>query len=202
MIDTSQWGEQQIILDFFGDVKGRFLDMGAFDGITGSNTFALAELGWGGVCIEANPHMMAKLLAAHANHPNVECMCAAVSTNNEIISFRGTDNQCGTAIAPPIDLGRPYKVCAVSPKTIYDYFGGFDFISIDLEGLDLVVIQALSALRYHAKLICFEDDIPATRNPDYKRQILETLAIYGFDKVIGTTSTESRSANTLVAKSA
>ena len=35
--------------------KGTFLDLGAYDGVDLSNTRALTELGWAGVCIEPNP---------------------------------------------------------------------------------------------------------------------------------------------------
>jgi len=34
MKDMSQWGEQELITQFFGDFKGTFLDIGAYDGIT------------------------------------------------------------------------------------------------------------------------------------------------------------------------
>ena len=50
--DYSRWGEQDAILGFFGDGKpGRFLDLGAFDGVTESNTRALVE----GVDLEVLP---------------------------------------------------------------------------------------------------------------------------------------------------
>lgn len=50
--DYSQSGEQKIILDYFGDFRGTFLDAGANDGTVLSNTHALGLLGWRGVLIE------------------------------------------------------------------------------------------------------------------------------------------------------
>ena len=48
----SQNNEEEIILNFFKEKKGIFLDLGAYDGIGLSNTRALAEKGWKGVCVE------------------------------------------------------------------------------------------------------------------------------------------------------
>jgi hypothetical protein len=47
----SQNNEQEIILNFFNGRIGRYLDIGAFDGVSMSNTLALVELGWQGTAI-------------------------------------------------------------------------------------------------------------------------------------------------------
>ena len=53
MKDYSQTGEQQVIFDYFGpEFKGTFLDIGANDGVTFSNTYGLSLKGWRGVCVE------------------------------------------------------------------------------------------------------------------------------------------------------
>jgi len=50
----SQNDEERHILDAFrGRPEGNFLDIGAYDGITLSNTYCLALKGWSGVCAEA-----------------------------------------------------------------------------------------------------------------------------------------------------
>jgi FkbM family methyltransferase len=49
----SQCGQDKL---FKGKIKGNFLDIGAFDGILGSNTYFFEkEREWDGVCIEPNP---------------------------------------------------------------------------------------------------------------------------------------------------
>ena len=48
----SQNNEERIILNYFLNRKGNFLDIGANDGITLSNVRALAEMGWKGCLIE------------------------------------------------------------------------------------------------------------------------------------------------------
>lgn len=60
-MNYSQNKEQDAILNYFGNFKGVFLDIGANDGKTLSNTRALAELGWCGVLVEPSPKAFAKL---------------------------------------------------------------------------------------------------------------------------------------------
>jgi hypothetical protein len=50
----SQNDEERHILDAFREgPEGNFLDIGAYDRITLSNTYCLALKGWSGVCVEA-----------------------------------------------------------------------------------------------------------------------------------------------------
>jgi hypothetical protein len=69
----SQFDEQDAILAAFGlqpwqtnlspgNTDGRFLDLGAWDPITFSNTRALVELGWSGVMIEPSPGPFLELM--------------------------------------------------------------------------------------------------------------------------------------------
>lgn len=57
----SQNNEQEVILKYFGDKVGTFIDIGANDGKTLSNTFALSERGWSGVLVEPSPSAFANL---------------------------------------------------------------------------------------------------------------------------------------------
>ena len=66
VIDISN-GRQLFVDNFLfrGRRNGYFVDVGAYDGVTYSNTcFLERELGWQGVCFEANPRAYAKLAAA------------------------------------------------------------------------------------------------------------------------------------------
>lgn len=67
MRDYSQNGEQKIILDYFGDLRGVALDIGANDGITFSNSRALIQLGWNSVLVEPAAMAFSKLTAIHRN---------------------------------------------------------------------------------------------------------------------------------------
>jgi hypothetical protein len=80
MRDYSQFGEQAHILKFFeerGRTKGRFLDIGAHDGISCSNSLALAERGWGGALVEPSPLAFSKLITTYAERPDIALVNAA-----------------------------------------------------------------------------------------------------------------------------
>ncbi len=59
----SQYNQDQYILThlFPNKKNGFFIDIGAFDGITWSNTLALEQRGWNGICFEPNPDEFKKL---------------------------------------------------------------------------------------------------------------------------------------------
>lgn len=55
---TAQHGEDVFLVEHFGFAReGIFLDIGGYDGIRLSNSYALEQLGWRGVLVEANPRM-------------------------------------------------------------------------------------------------------------------------------------------------
>ena len=85
MNDFSQNGEQAVFLQYFGERKGRFLDIGANDGVTLSMSRALALLGWNGVCVEPSPSAFYKLDALYRfdeNPATIHCINAAVTTQD------------------------------------------------------------------------------------------------------------------------
>ena len=57
----SQNNEQQIIANYFGNFKGTFADIGANNGVTLSNTYALSLAGWYGLCVEPAPSAFDRL---------------------------------------------------------------------------------------------------------------------------------------------
>lgn len=209
MKDYSQWGEQNIIMEFFKDHgKGRFLDLGAYDGITGSNTYGLWLKGWSGVCVEASEVNFPKLRDTYKATRRVNCIQAAVMPKTGLVLFQEANGQCGSAlpkdnIADAVKkfVAREYFVPSITPATLKRQFGEFDFVSFDLEGVDYDVILESGSLLQGTKLVCFEDAMPGKPfDAAYKQKILDALARFGFTKIIGTTTTAKDSCNTLVAK--
>src|SRR6188768_2156012 len=76
----SQSNEEQFRLDHFnGKTDGCFMDVGAYQGTTFSNTRALAELGWSGVCIEPSPPAFWGLMQNYKGNTVVKLVNAAIS---------------------------------------------------------------------------------------------------------------------------
>lgn len=64
MFSTDEFGETSIIYKFFYDVNdGYFVDIGAYDPISISNTLPLYIKGWRGINIEASPERYNNFLA-------------------------------------------------------------------------------------------------------------------------------------------
>lgn len=60
----SQYGQDKLLHNLFfkGKKKGVFLDIGAHDGVSFSNTYFFERyLGWKGICIEPNPEVFQRL---------------------------------------------------------------------------------------------------------------------------------------------
>lgn len=170
----SQNDEEDVILRYFGDRKGRFLDIGAHDGIYYSNTRALLERGWGGVMIEPDPRSMAKLINNTLPFADrLMLISAAVSNVDRNVGSRlwldsAPDMEWASGITnkPPKPIREPAKTILIvptihAPSLIPTYFP-FNFISIDAEGMDLDIIKGFG-VPLPCELLCAEPYFEAGR---------------------------------------
>ena len=75
----SQHGEELVIWEFFaGQRCGFFVEIGAYDGVTFSNTYLLEAAGWNGILVEANPR---RFQECRKERPYSSCVQAAVVAN-------------------------------------------------------------------------------------------------------------------------
>jgi FkbM family methyltransferase len=207
--DYSQNKEQAIILDFFrGQPPGRFLELGAFDGMTGSNCRALSDRGWSGLCVEADARAFVKLLGNHSGNEKIQCLNAAVTRwqTNGVTEFYDAGEQMSTAW-PSHTLGdrvkRQWHVGSINIPGLFKVFGfRWHFISIDIEGYDFEVIRAMKRGLTYTCLVCFEDTPPCMEfDEKYYNEVCEQWAKFGFTKVVGRTSTpDGKPANTLLSR--
>ena len=82
-----QLGQDLLALDFFRSYPAEskvFLDIGAFDGISFSNTRLLFEEGWSGVCIEPCSKNYKKLELLYKDTPVVTVKAAATDYEGEL----------------------------------------------------------------------------------------------------------------------
>ena len=204
--DFSQWGEQKIILDFFGEYRGTFLDLGAYDGATGSNTRGLSDRYWHGCCIEASPVNFVRLLENHRLNEKITCVNAAVMPFSGVVEFHDTFGQVATCM--PINrvgewVQRRYYVAAITPDQIVEKLGQkWDFVNLDIEGVDLDVLRVSHRLLQHTKLICVEDAQPAFKLNEYGYYdaLMDTLRDLGFTRLVGRTTVGDQVGNTLMAR--
>ena len=204
-VDYSQWGEQKYITEFFHGLTGKFLDLGAFDGLTGSNTRGLSDLGWHGVLVEPSPFIFQRLIENHAGNDKMSFVNAAVMPENGLVTFYDSGSQLATCKQDHLVseyVKRKYSVSGIMPECLIPAFGNtFDFVSLDVEGLDAPVLRAMGPILEHTKLLCVEDSIPGTVfNEDYYSDLMDVCKYHGFTKVVGRTYAESKPANTILSK--
>lgn len=160
----SQNDEEKIILDFFGDYIGTFLDIGAYDGLEISNTRALLEKGWSGVMVEPDPRSLVKLMEnVEPFKDKVKIISAAVIPHHAAELYRlWMDEERAWAsgitnfVPAGIDKLKTLKlyVRSISIAQLL-MLSPYDFINIDAEGMDMEILRAIPT-PLPCKLICIE----------------------------------------------
>jgi FkbM family methyltransferase len=172
----TQHGEHEIIIPYF---KNRiqeslsFLDIGANDGKTFSNTWDLGLLGWKGCCLEPSKAIFPTLEKNYFGNGGVHLFNYGISDQNGTFKFHESVNWIGrddTPIAILSSLHEGHKNRFYGMEWIetecefftFDYFfeknpiKKFDFISIDVEGHEQVVLNQINLDEIGCELICLE----------------------------------------------
>jgi len=77
----SQFGQDQYLWEKYfqhGVIGGTFVDIGAHDGVSGSNTKFFEDQGWSGICFEPVPQIFERLKT------NRQCMCVNKALSNKV----------------------------------------------------------------------------------------------------------------------
>lgn len=175
MDNYSQNAEQKAIIEYFGEHKGTFIDIGANDGVTFSNTWALSQLGWCGVLVEPSPKAFAKLKANYSILKDRKKGCFyfynyAIADSNGKFTLSESGplvNKGDVALVSTIiekEKDRFKSVVSYEPVTIEGFtwktflnrlsIKNFDFISIDAEGCDEVILKQMDMSE--VKCVCVE----------------------------------------------
>ena len=166
----SQNDEEAYILEHFNDGRlGRFLDIGAADGKTLSNTRRLMEWGWRGVLVEPSPTIIASLYQNVVDYAGrVVVVPVAIGTEHKTIKFF---DSCGDFVSTSVEAHRrkwerggvrfvETEVDQITPRDLLDRHGyDFDFVSIDTEATNAAVLDAMPWEEMPAcSLVCVEHD--------------------------------------------
>lgn len=183
----SQNNEQDIILQYFGSRKGFFLDIGANDGITLSNTYALQLQEWKGVLIEPSEEAFNRIKASNG----VQKFNVAIGTEDGHCTFHEMGNHLNAGDVsllstikktelkrwPGVEFKeRMTEVWTYKTLLKHSPFKFFDFISIDAEGVDYEILEQID-LKY-TDMVCIEHN----SNPDLFQLIKEYCNTAGLTK--------------------
>lgn len=150
----SQLGQDKQVLEYYSQKKeGYFIEIGAYDGVSLSNTLLLENHGWSGICIEPLPKVYAELVK------NRKCKtynCAVDNVSGKTLSFVEADMLSGDIDRIDLDrikqefgvdkLKETIKVETQNLTEILIDAGApkfIEFLSLDTEGSELDILKGL-----------------------------------------------------------
>ncbi|MDQ6683956.1 MAG: FkbM family methyltransferase, partial [Pseudomonadota bacterium] len=165
----SQEGEDLVLARFFGERRnGFYVDVGAHHPHRFSNTFLFYQRGWRGLNLDAMPGSMAPFLAHRGRDINLEIPVLRQRQTMTYHQFRDpTLNGFsvplsrerveihGCELLRTIELeGRP--LAEILAEHVPPEVKTIDFLSVDVEGLDLEVLQSNDWQRFRPTLVLVE----------------------------------------------
>lgn len=170
----SQYGEDLIIYQFFKsrniNTQGIYIDIGAYHPKWISNSYLLSKNDWSGYVVDVD---QSKLLLFKYFRKKCNIICAAIAPGESyrsinIYNFKKLFSEIDTLDKSIAEINKirfncDYNINKIKTLNINDLlkscteeYGTCDFINIDIEGLDDLVIMDIDFMLYQPKLICFE----------------------------------------------
>ncbi len=170
--------------------NGYFVELGANDGITQSNSYYFEKYrGWRGTLVEPTPHNYLKCIQNRKNETQVFLnACVSFDYNEKFVEIIYS-NLASTSVGVETDIDnsenfhKQHKNFLEKKNNEVNFrFGAvadnlnniltkanapkqIDFLSLDVEGAEIEVLKGLNHKEYRFKLICIESrDIKKTKN--------------------------------------
>jgi len=183
----SQLGEDYLLWHFF-DLRrtGFFLDIGAHDGVTASNTKFFEDQGWDGICVEP---ISAQFAECQRHRRRVVCAACVAGADTEV-EMRTEESGLLSGVAPDETyaariyekLGkrapefRTLKVPALRAAALLQADDPpIDFASIDVEGTEIDVLKGLDLTKNRPRVLLIEANTAAERE-----KLDAFLALHGY----------------------
>jgi len=164
---------------YLGYGGGFFIEVGANDGFTQSNTYYLEKfLGWSGILIEPIPELFEQCRQTRKNSDVFNCALVSNEHNSKAVSMRyanlmsltegafadhSLENEHISAGLKVQNIDESYKI-DVPARTlesvlddVNDKPATIDFFSLDVEGYELNVLKGLNLERYRPRYLLLED---------------------------------------------
>jgi len=183
----SQVGQDARLDKVLGSIKdGFFLESGAADGETNSNSLFYEKQGWNGLLIEPNPNTFATILSknrkAHAFQGGISTT-GAIGTIGLVLSDcagKEGDGQCSTLLQgtggqgsvqvsiAPLDM----LLSCLGRKTV-------DFWSLDVEGVEQQILKKVDFSKTEVGLMLIE----MNKGEENNKGIVDVMSENGFKEV-------------------
>ena len=183
--------DKWVIMMTKGKQKGVFLEIGSSDGVKLNNTFCLEKMfSWSGMCVEPNPDFYKKLCL---NRAAITVPYALYKESGKIVKFvnhgvLGTiaefsSTDCHASKREKfISEHGTIKVITMRAEEIlslYKFPERFDFLSLDVEGAELDVLESFNLSKWHPALACIEHNFVSDR----RAAIFDLLSRHGYQRM-------------------
>jgi FkbM family methyltransferase len=169
--------------------NGICIEIGAYDGISLSNTKHFEEIGWRALCIEPIPIAYEKCKTVRKECYQC-CIAEKDSDDKEFTIFHLNENLCAiSSLEPDQRLIDSHSHLITDTSKIMvkvrglnsllaelDFPKVIDFISIDTENTELDVLKGIDLNVYNVKLFVIENNYDEPFCKDY-------LSQYGYEKI-------------------
>jgi len=170
----SQNNEDDFVLEYFQGTKKTVLEIGANDGKTLSNSLLFIENGWSAHLLEPSPKAFERIVKLHERNKRVFLYRVAIAESSEEKTYYESGELIGqgdSALVSSLDSnelkrwGETVSFCEskVICKTWSDFIKAndlekteFNFISIDAEGYDWIILEQINLTSHNCEVLCVE----------------------------------------------
>ncbi len=145
---------------------GSFVEIGAFDGVTYSNTSCLAEIGWKGLYVEPHPELVKCCRKNYAGNTNIVVEEVAVGNttgrvklyergevSSLLLDQNSRDWGCTENVFVEVECVRMDALLEKHAGFIQPFF---DLLVIDVEGAEVQVLESFTLSRWMPKMVIIE----------------------------------------------
>jgi FkbM family methyltransferase len=150
--------------------NGVFVEVGAFDGESWSNTSFLADQGWRGIYVEPIPRYFRRMMLRHAfNNVKGENVGIADSSGTAEIDVMGPLSTINRAVADPYSrlgwsprFARGAKAATIRTERLEDALTrnavphDFNLMVVDVEGSEETIITSLLSSEWRPRVLIIE----------------------------------------------
>jgi FkbM family methyltransferase len=163
-----QFGEDRILKAIFGDrADGHCVEVGANDGRTGSASYLFERRGWQCLLVEPIPALVEEI-RKHRTCRVVNCAASSRAGEARFFVAENVEAISGLDLTPERaewiqQAGGTIKEITVRTATLDSLleeagFGELDFVTIDVEGHELSVLEGFDLDRYRPRIVILEDN--------------------------------------------
>lgn len=159
----SQLGQDQWVIEQTNNKRnGYFVEIGAHDGKTLSNTYLLEkEYGWSGICAECNPDVITDLI--DNRNCSIETRAVMHKSDLKVPFYSHREDKTLSGVAPfgyieNDETGErktaQYAIKTIDINTMLEEHNApldIDYISIDTEGTEMFVVSVFDFRKYNVK---------------------------------------------------